>query len=232
MNVEEMIAAVRAGLGYPPEDKLSIGAILYFLYQRITQFRTEMGLTVESWSISSLILPVTPYQSEYIISAGDFGRPLRVAFYDQSTPWNDGPEIPMMKLQNLDKVATRSIMVSGVHVADAVAFYGVNPTNIKFAPAPTEPATYRIWYDVARAPDPALEDTPQLPPQFYDLVICAVQLDVLPLTGYPLDLMAFYERARMRQYQELRTAWTRFILTHVHKDRRRVTPFLPTGGKR
>lgn len=241
MKTIEIIESVRVYCARPAHDLLDNGAILTVLQGRIDYYRGRMGATNQDWTVLDCFLNVNANVIEYVIPVGDLSRPIKVEYYDPSSPATPGPEIPIVRLQDSDLVGTNDNFIYGTsnstatnegsYLASAIAFYNMNQ-QIRIIPRPYQNVTYRIFYEPTRLDAPGLLTEPALPAQFHDMLALATAKLCIGMAKLEPDqeqTMLGNIIAGLSQHEQ---AFDDFRRLSKHSDTRRRRPFRPSykGG--
>ena len=188
-TVKEIITAVRRYLGTPTFDVLNNGDVCIALYDQIDSQINRLQLTSGNWIVGRKDIVVDTVQEEYPLPP-DFGRTFMVETVDDGSNYYMRRELDYVDIQDFNLfwagVQTQNIGATG-YVNHAAQVYGVfgeltrSPQKtIKFAPLGNVAATYRVWYDIGKVANPALNDKPKLQEQFHNLLKVGTALACLP----------------------------------------------------
>lgn len=180
-TVNEILNKILVYLGRPTEDSLGLSDILVILYGRIDYYRTLLGTSNRNWLVNRIILTVDNSTDEYSISAraGDFARPILVETHDESLQNFEKRPIDIVGVQTSSLIYPHIVNPSNFststyykHNARAFAFWGFETSDIKcrVIPQPVQVADYQIWYEPGKVFDPDIVDSPQLMPEFHDML--------------------------------------------------------------
>lgn len=245
ITLSDGLLSMREYLGYPSYDVLTLPMCVNAYQGRLTYFANKLNLVNQNWRTGYAYLTVDTNNNEYLVPEGVAGpiiRPTKVEFYDDTYPNRNGPEIPIVHLQDSDLVKERNewwfydlIGISietdiydGAYIAAGIAFYG-SPMKCRIIPRPLQTVTYKIWGDTMPSSVPVLGAAPDFQQQFLDLVAVASARLVLPSCNYPMDKYQQYadtldaERARLEQVFDV------FMRSSKHPDTRRRRPYRPGG---
>lgn len=185
-TVIENISQIRLRLKEPNPHEPSDPQILNILIEHIHDHCAQLQNTANHWSVGWTEIQTSDGQEDYIIPAGDFGRPFLVYTDDPTTEFHHRREIPFSLLQNVDQRyagPAKSGSSGTTHSACEISFFRSGPASpvafARFTPIPGESSTYKIGYE-ANYEFGSLADTPGIS-SFHHLIRVETALSVLPL---------------------------------------------------
>lgn len=184
----ENLAQIRTLLDYPDPHKPSDPQLFQFFSNQVMHHKTRLQNSGAPWDVQDFLLTVSAGQEDYIVPAGDFGKPFLVYTEDQTDQFRPRVEIPFSLIQNTDLfwAGPRQIQGSGDNVNTAVTFTFFRKAGgfyARLTPIPGGSTSYRIWYEVAPAPPGSLGDTPGLTP-FHHLIRMQTAIAGLPYCAW------------------------------------------------
>lgn len=246
MKIIEIIESVRVYCSRPPHDTLDNGAILTVLQGRIDFYRGLMTLTDRDWVVDDFFLEVNANETEYTIPVGNMSRPIKVEYFDPAAPWRNGPEIPIVLLQDSDLVGQSDIFLynsggstggridvianEGSFIASALAFYNFN-TQIRVIPRPYQPVTYRVFYEPSSIDPPGLLDEPKFPQQFHDMLALGTAQICLGMAKLDPDMAMSLGQGIAEGLARHEKAFNDYRRLSKHADTRRRRPFRPSWNR-
>ncbi|MEW6732047.1 MAG: hypothetical protein AB1489_12035 [Acidobacteriota bacterium] len=241
-TILQLINRVRVKLGNPPADNPTNEAVLDAILGAITYYQNELKLNNQGWLVKDGFLVVDPSNNEYLLSMADFGRPLKVEYYNEQDPASPGPEIKMILLQDDDLVRkeshyhwlpwSRSITEEsndGAYIASAIAFYnlGVIP-KVRIVPRPLAPATYRIHYEPSAGEPPTLLQDPELRKDYHEMLALYGTDQVLPLCSHlPDNRLMMLSTSISKALEKHESTFERFRRQAKHPDTRMRRAYVP-----
>lgn len=240
----DIIDMTRVLLGRPSTDTLSNGDLFDLVRSEAIFYAVELGLTNVNWLWSDCYLSVDTNNNEYVISAADFGRPIKVEYFDPTNPARNGPEIQIIDIQDSDLYGGRNTSFSfqsgtsdvsgsdGSIIAHAIAFWGLPPNRkCRIVPRPLEACQYRIMYEplVSQTPQ-KLTDTPFLLTQFEGLIATSAALAAvgrLPFNEFQMAAMVQNLTSRQSRFA---TQFDMYRRQNKHSQTTLKRAFRPRGG--
>lgn len=185
-SVSENIGLIRQRLKQPSPQAPSDLQILNILIEHIYDHCAQLQNTSNHWSIGWTEIDAAPGTEDYIITAGDFGRPFLVYTDDPSSDFHHRREIPFSILQNVEQLylgPEQSGSSATTHSAVAISFYKKAPSApqwwARFTPIPGESSKYIVGYE-ANYEFGSLGDQPGVS-SFHHLIRVQTALSVLAL---------------------------------------------------
>ena len=184
-TVIENIALIRQRLKEPEPHKPPDHQILNILIEHIYDHCAQLQNTANHWSVGWTEINTSSGQEDYLITAGDFGRPFLVYTDDPANDFHWRREIPFTVLQNVDQLyqGPEKSGTSSTHSAVAISFYKKAPSApawwARVTPVAGEVSKYIIGYE-ADYQFGALGDAPGLS-SFHHLIRVQTALSALPL---------------------------------------------------
>lgn len=219
MNLNESITDIRTHLLDPDSQMPNLRLVFLKLQDAAQLLHLEAQNTSTAWDVFNTTLTVSPGVSDYVLSAGFFGKDIRIITRDAGNPNHVAREIRRCDLQDIDQYYTgpEKSTVMG-HSAIVMAFYRQGPsTYVKVIPTPAESKDYEIWYEGDLNEPLSLGDSPNIAPfQRYRNLKAAISL--LPAcnwTGMPMEAqdarrngIALALAAQISDYEK---AWRKYI---------------------
>lgn len=144
------IAAIRRRLGMPLADAPSDPMLMQLLIDQVANFTASLANTRNHWRVDKTLLTVNEGQEDYLIGAGDFGRPFLVHTVDETDTYHVRREIPIVLMQDADHRyvgAQQSGMVASHSAVEAIFYRQYENWYVRFVPIPGGNASYQIWYE-------------------------------------------------------------------------------------
>ena len=239
----DIVDMTRVLLGRPPTDVLSNGDLFDLVQRRAIYYTVQLGLVNVNWLWADCFLPVDTQNNEYIISALDFGRPIKVEYYDPANPTRNGPEVRIVDIQDSDTFGggsssfsfqtglTDSIGTEGATIASAIAFWGLSPKRCRIIPRPLQNCQYRIMYEPLISQTPQkLTDTPFLLTQFEAAIATSAALLALPRLALNEFQMSTMLQVLSAEQSRLDTQFDMYRRQNKHSQATLRRSFRPRGG--
>jgi hypothetical protein len=183
-TIIDNLQRVRMLLGEPSKPEQHI--IFEMLENQITHHLSQLQNSNANWSVNSVVVQGSSAVEDYLVPAGDFGKPFWV-YWDNPTEiqW-PRCEIPFSSLQNTDQFYSgpRAITPNSggtVPTTSTISFYRkADAWWFRLTPVPGNSFPITIWYETLPLAPSNLQDTPGLTP-FHHLIRVQTALSVLPL---------------------------------------------------
>lgn len=184
-TVKEILTAVREYCGNPAHEFLNNATICLHLYDEIDDLLNRLNLTESNWILDRQTISVHADETEYQLNA-NFGRSVVVETLDESFT-DRRREIQTIDYQDFNLYwngyNTSYLYAGYTHTAEVCCFFKLQDqfeTYIKFAPPPSEPCDYRVWYEIGRQVPPKLSEKPKVMEQFHNLLKVKTAKSCLP----------------------------------------------------
>jgi hypothetical protein len=187
-NVVENLAMVRRLLDSPDPSRPGNGALFEFFGNQVMHHQSRLQNSGAPWDVRDYLLTVNPGTEDYIVPAGDFGKPFLVYTEDQTDLYRPRVEIPFSLIQNTDLFwsGPRQVHTTNDNTNSAVLFTFYRKSGgfyARLTPVPGGSASYRIWYEVAPAAPGSLGETAGLSP-FHHLIRIQTAIAALPYCAW------------------------------------------------
>lgn len=219
---------VRVLVGRPTHDKLNDPDLFDIVRGRAIYYAQQFGLANCDWFIKETWINTDGVNNEYIISATDFGKPIKVEFYDPNNPNVNGIEVKIINLQDTDLYnqantitnnASTSITDTSGYIAAAIAFFGLIPRQCRLVPTPTAAVQYRVFYEpIADTAPPKFADKPLVMAQFDDAIAVSAALLALPRCGYSEVIYPQYAQSLSNEQARLDKQFDHYRLQNKHSQ--------------
>ncbi len=182
-TIIDNLQRVRMLLGEPSKPEPHI--MFEMLENQISHHLSELQNSNANWSVSSIVIPATSGQEDYLVSAQDFGKPFWVYWENPTQIQWPRCEIPFAQLQNADQFysgprALTPNSGSNLGTASTISFYRRdNAWWFRLTPIPGNTYPITIWYETQPLAPSGLQDVPGLT-AFHHLIRVQTALSVLP----------------------------------------------------
>lgn len=219
MNLSESISDIRTHLLDPNPDEPNPRNVYLKLQDAAQLLHLEAQNTSTAWDVFSTTLTTSQGQPDYLVSAGFFGKDLRIVTRDQNNPQHCPREVRRCDLQDIDQYyqGPERAVASG-HSAVVMAFYRQSGSIfVKIVPTPVDSREYEIWYEGDLQEPMSLGDSPNIAPfQRYRNLKAAISL--IPACKWAeLEKKDTQERMKnlafslSSQVQDYQRAWQKYI---------------------
>lgn len=187
-NTVENLSLIRGLLDDPDPHKPTDARLFEIFCNQVLHHKSRLQNSGAPWDVMDIPFSVSEGTEDYLITAGDFGKPFLVYTEDQTDPRRPRVEIPFSLIQNTDLFYSgpRQVFSTGDSVSTAVVFTFYRKQGAFWArvtPVPGGSADYRIWYEVAPDVPGSLGDTPGLTP-FHHLIRIQTAVAALPYCAW------------------------------------------------
>lgn len=167
LTVRDLIPGIRDWLGKPDKGKLSNTTILLRMFDELDNFRSSMNLANVGWSLMHTDIAVQAGQEEIPVEGQiPLGGVVLVTTWDGSDTGFTAEEVPVTTIQSQDKYYVGPRVEDNYNSAEGHAvrvftFTRDAQTGNVIAivkPSHQQLAYYRIWHQIDRAEQPALND--------------------------------------------------------------------------
>lgn len=233
---------VRILVGRPTQDQLNDGDLLDIIRGRAIYYAQQFGLTNCDWFIKECYINTDSTNNEYVVPASDFGKPIKVEFYDPNNPNLNGIEVKIINFQDCDLYNQASSTVNyGLnfstvdatgYVAAAIAFFGMIPRQCRLLPTPTTAVQYRVFYEpIADTTPPKFADKPLIMAQFDDAIAVSSALLALPRCGYSEIVYPQYQQGLANEQARLDRQFDHYRLQNKHSQVTKKRPYNSGAGR-
>lgn len=181
-TIAQNIGAIRRRLGNPLAESPGDSAILQALTDHLMNHQASLVNTRNHWAIDRWRLAVSDGAEDYIVAAGNFGRPFLVYSVDDTDNYHWRREVPFSLLQDADQryqgpqksssAAPDSAVQMVFYRRDGLGWY------VRPIPIPAASGEYDVWFET-NYQYTGLSDSPGLE-AFHHLVRIQAALSVLP----------------------------------------------------
>ena len=179
MTLNDSISDIRLHLIEPDPQSPGLRAVFLKLQDAAQLLHIEAQNTSTAWDVYSVPLTTAQDKSDYLISAGFFGKDIRIVTKDSTNPQHVPREVRRCDLQDLDQYygGPEKALSSG-HTAVVMAFYRQGQGAwVKIVPTPADAKDYEIWYEGDLSEPLSLGDSPNIAPfQRYRNLKAAISL--------------------------------------------------------
>lgn len=187
-TVIENLSLIRGLLDDPDPHKPTDPRLFELFSNQVTHHVSRLQNSGAPWNVEDFELTAQPGQEDYLLPAGNFGKPFWVHTEDPNDPHRPRVEIPFSLLQNTDLfyAGPRQVYASNDNVSRAALFTFYRKQGgfyARITPVPGGSATYRVWHEVAPAPPGSLADTPGITP-FHHLIRIQTAIAGLPYCAW------------------------------------------------
>lgn len=181
-TIIDNLQRVRLLLGEPSRPEQHI--VFEMLENQISHHLSEIQNSGANWNVAHIVVSASSGVEDYLVPAGDFGKPFWV-YCDDPTQINlPRIELPFAQLQNADQFYSgpRQLLSSSDNnpTASIISFYRqANAWFFRLTPIPGGSYPITIWYETMPEAPQGLAETPGLSP-FHHLIRVQTALSVLP----------------------------------------------------
>lgn len=220
MNLSESISDIRTHLLDPNPDEPNPRNVFLKLQDAAQLLHLEAQNTSTAWDVFSWVLTTSQDTSDYLVSAGFFGKDLRIITRDQNNRQHCPREVRRCDLQDIDQYYQGPEKGPMGHSASVMSFYRQNQSIfVKIVPTPADSKEYEIWYEGDLQEPMSLGDSPNIAPfQRYRNLKTAISL--IPACKWAgFDKKDTQERMKnlafslANQVQDYQKAWQKYITT-------------------
>ncbi len=182
MNDLQNIGMIRRRLGHPLPDGPDDQQLLQLLVDQLLHHHAQLVNTRNHWAVDKWTLNTSSGVEDYIVAAGNFGRPFLVYTVDDTNPYHVRREVPISLLQDADRryVGPKQTDSALAHTSVEVCFYRRQGLGwyVRTVPVPSMSSSYEIWFEsnyeyTAPSEAPGLES-------FHHLVRVQAAIGALP----------------------------------------------------
>ena len=179
------LAQVRLLLGHPDPHMPDDGVLFELLSNQVQHHLNQLQNGQGHWSIDTWTLTVSTGNEDYLVTAGNFGKPFLVYTSDSTNFAHVRREVPFALMQNLGQfyAGPERVQVSDRHTVQLFTFYRRNGSwYVRATPIPGETKSYEVWFETGVAPT-SLGDEAGLTP-FQHLIRIQTAIAALPHCGW------------------------------------------------
>lgn len=181
-SLNDNLSIIRLLLDKPDPQNPSPDLLFTLLTHQVQHHLNQLQNSSAHWSVAQWSLITSTGNEDYLIAASNFGKPFFVESADLTDISFVRREVPFVLLQNKDQFyrGVQQTQISEAHTAQLISFYrSFEGWYARITPIPGGSKEYRVWYETAAIPEPALGSQIGLSP-FQHLICVQTALAALP----------------------------------------------------
>lgn len=147
---QQNVALIRRRLGNPLEDSPSDATLMEFLVDNLLNMVSSLNNTRSHWNVYHWTLQAVSGVEDYVVSAGDFGRPFLVYSTSQTDTYFVRQEVPFSLMNDADRRYSGPQQSQSTYPNSAaeIVFYRIGQAwYARLVPIPGASGTYEVWYE-------------------------------------------------------------------------------------